>query len=187
MNAARLHDSERLQRVAGLLQDGEPYSTREIMMGARVCAVNSCIAELRQNGFKISCKRVAGVFYYRVLRWDSGYPANPPRFARSSGRAYDPAKSRSWKQFVALRANLERLEPFAAGVPLAVSMTFNFIKPKGAKREHHTVRGDLTNLAKGIEDALNGIAYHDDSQIVQLSLVKVYSDKEGVDVWIEEL
>ena len=47
MHAARLADSPRLQRVLEVLSDGREHSTLEISQQARVCAVNSCIAELR--------------------------------------------------------------------------------------------------------------------------------------------
>jgi biotin operon repressor len=66
MRAARLENSARLQRVAALLSDGREYSTLDIVIGASVCAVNSCIAELRENGFRIACRRVGDVWYYRM-------------------------------------------------------------------------------------------------------------------------
>ena len=50
---ARLSHSPRLQRVLQLLHDREWRSTREIIYKANVCAVNTCIHELRQNGFII--------------------------------------------------------------------------------------------------------------------------------------
>lgn len=45
-----------------------------------------------------------------------------------------------------------------------------------------TRRPDTTNIVKGIEDALNKIAYRDDSMIVGHILRKIYSDKVGVRV-----
>ena len=51
--AARLAHSERLQRVHELLRDGLERSTLEIAIGARCCAVNSVIHELRINGADI--------------------------------------------------------------------------------------------------------------------------------------
>lgn len=56
MKAAKL-TSPRLQRVLTLLKDRRPHTTREIVRKARVCAVNSCIAELRENGAEIICTR----------------------------------------------------------------------------------------------------------------------------------
>jgi hypothetical protein len=46
MHAAPL-SSPRLARVLRLLADGKPHTTREIVRGARVMAVNACVAELR--------------------------------------------------------------------------------------------------------------------------------------------
>lgn len=49
IRAARLDKSERLQRVFWLLADGREHSTWEIV-GLKVAAVNSAIAELKADG-----------------------------------------------------------------------------------------------------------------------------------------
>ena len=67
MSHAKLESSERLQRVYEYLSDGEPHSTRDIIINADVCAVNSCIDELRSNGKEIRCKRNGKVFEYTLL------------------------------------------------------------------------------------------------------------------------
>ena len=74
MHAARPSHSKRLQRVLALLSDGQWHSTRDIVDRAHVCAVNSCIAELRWNGCWIETRRrpaLAGdsavVFEYRLV------------------------------------------------------------------------------------------------------------------------
>lgn len=66
MNAADINRSDRLQRVATLLKSGRPYSTMEIINKAQVCAVNSIVAELRENGFDIVCNRLGNVWMYRM-------------------------------------------------------------------------------------------------------------------------
>lgn len=66
MKAARLKNSARLKRVADLLADGREYTTLDIIIGAGVCAVNSCIAELRDNGFDIKCRREGNLWFYRL-------------------------------------------------------------------------------------------------------------------------
>ena len=68
MHAARLGGSGRLQRVLRLLSDGRAYSTREIIQGADVCAVNSCISELRANGIAIMSHVSRGIWFYRLGR-----------------------------------------------------------------------------------------------------------------------
>ena len=71
MHAARLGRSERLRRVHELLSDGLEHSTLEIVLEARVCAVNSIVAELRANGFVIECRQERGshggrIWLYRM-------------------------------------------------------------------------------------------------------------------------
>lgn len=57
MHAASL-SSPRLVRVLKLLSDGRAHSTREIARRAHVCAINSCVAELRAHGAEIHCERL---------------------------------------------------------------------------------------------------------------------------------
>ena len=73
IHAARLDRSPRLQRVYKLLLDGMERSTLDIANGAQVCAVNSCIAELRVNGARIECRQIrnpangAPIWLYRMM------------------------------------------------------------------------------------------------------------------------
>ena len=58
MHSARFKRSPRLQRVHALLSDGVEHSTLEISIRAEVCAVNSCISELRDQGAEIHCRQI---------------------------------------------------------------------------------------------------------------------------------
>ena len=53
---ANLSESPRLQRLLKFLSDCKPHTTREIINGANICAVNTAVTELRRNNFDISCK-----------------------------------------------------------------------------------------------------------------------------------
>ena len=53
---ARLESSKRLQRLKEFLSDGRPHTTLEIISGAKVCAVNTAISELRRNGVLVDCR-----------------------------------------------------------------------------------------------------------------------------------
>jgi len=66
MNNAAIASSERLQRVMQVLADGQPHSTRDIIRAANVCAVNSVIAELREQGISIHCHRRGLAWYYQL-------------------------------------------------------------------------------------------------------------------------
>jgi len=66
MNSANLTRSDRLKRVDMCLSDGAEHSTMDIIVTAGVCAVNSIIAELRDNGRKIKCRRVGDRWLYKM-------------------------------------------------------------------------------------------------------------------------
>ena len=74
MHAATLKHSPRLQRVRAFLADARWHSTRDIMAGAHVCAVNSCVSELRANSCEIECRQTVvfgqRLFYYRLVTAD---------------------------------------------------------------------------------------------------------------------
>lgn len=65
MRAASLR-SPRLRRVLRVLSMGGEHSTRDLIRRADVCAVNSCIAELRANGVAVASRVVDGHWYYRL-------------------------------------------------------------------------------------------------------------------------
>jgi hypothetical protein len=66
MNAASIEKSARLGRVLDLLSQGGEYTTLNIIRQAEVCAVNSIVAELRCNGFDITCQRRGDKWFYTL-------------------------------------------------------------------------------------------------------------------------
>lgn len=66
IRAAKLGKSGRMKCVLRLLSMGGEYSTREIIRGADVCAVNSCVAELRANGIDVASRVAGGNWHYRL-------------------------------------------------------------------------------------------------------------------------
>lgn len=71
MRAARLSRSKRLQRALRYMNDGEWHSTRDIVYGADVCAVNAVIPELEANGLKFERKQEGSVHYYKLVTPDA--------------------------------------------------------------------------------------------------------------------
>ena len=67
IHAAKVENSPRLKRVLALLSDHKPHTTRDIIEMAHCCAVNSCVSELRENGYEIACKRIGRSRYEYVL------------------------------------------------------------------------------------------------------------------------
>ena len=50
-----------------------------------------------------------------------------------------------------------------------------------------TVKPDCDNLAKSILDSLNGLAYHDDKQVVELVVKKYYAENAEVKIKLSEV
>lgn len=81
--------------------------------------------------------------------------------------------------------------------PLEVTIEGTFGIPNSASKKlktqmlegliPHTKKPDCDNMAKTPLDALNGIAYDDDSQIVKLNVSKKYGESSKLDILIKEI
>jgi Holliday junction resolvase RusA-like endonuclease len=109
-----------------------------------------------------------------------------PKFVRRGNHvgAYDPGKSKSWKETVKWQVLEQKPEKLQGA--LIMAMVFHLPRPKSLPKKviEHTKKPDLDNLVKAVKDALKGICYHDDSQIVSLRAEKVYSEITGVEITI---
>lgn len=82
-------------------------------------------------------------------------------------------------------------KPLRAEIEVYIKMPKSFSKTKKqraiAGEIRPLIKPDVDNCTKNIFDALNGIVYPDDKQIVELSVKKFYSETEFVKVRIEDL
>ena len=78
-------------------------------------------------------------------------------------------------------------EPFAAKhVPVSMTLDFYIKKPDSVpkKRQHPSVKPDLSKLIRSTEDAMTGILYADDAQVVDIRSRKHYGTPERVEVCV---
>lgn len=117
-----------------------------------------------------------------------------PRFTRN-GRAYDPPKSRAYKKRVREACAKSAPEtPVDGAVRLLVAAYFGIPKSWSRRKKwaafrneiRPTKRPDLSNVLKGVEDALNGLWYEDDAQIVSITCAAWYSDEPRVEILMKE-
>ena len=108
-----------------------------------------------------------------------------------SGFSYTPEPTVSYENLIKL-AWQESQQAKLPDVELSASLFFEFQIPKNKLSKFnkgvcipHTSKPDLDNLAKLILDALNGLAYTDDSQISFLQVSKIYSNEPKVIILIE--
>ena len=101
-------------------------------------------------------------------------------------RAYDPASAREYKGMVSVIAKAAlRGEPRCESGPVFLDLMFGMPVPaswSSRKRANAiagltrpSVRPDIDNLAKAILDALNGVLFKDDGQVVEMKAMKCYS------------
>ena len=98
-----------------------------------------------------------------------------PRFT-TSGHAYnDPAQAEHERCIRAAWIAEHGIEPIGGGCPVAVRAFFYKPLPRSAKGDERdwTQKPDIDNLVKSVLDALNGVAYEDDKQIVELTAAKM--------------
>lgn len=109
----------------------------------------------------------------------------------------DSVREKPWRQVVTLMAmDAMKGAPPMEG-PIVLRLAFTFPRPKahyttkGLRSNaptHHIGKPDASKLARSVEDALNGVAFKDDSAIALLVVTKRYTETTpGVRVEIERL
>lgn len=98
------------------------------------------------------------------------------------------AKTKPWRSALAAEA-LAHFKTPELGV-VALYCDFNFTRPKSHYNKHGALKPsapmfkkskpDLDKLLRSVCDALTGIAWRDDSQVVTALPRKLYSDRPGV-------
>jgi len=118
-----------------------------------------------------------------------------PRF--SNGRTYTPKKTADREnliRFYAMQAFGRDKDPVS--FPLEVTIVATYTPPTSATKARkaamlegeikYTKKPDADNIAKLVCDSLNNVVYTDDSNIVNLSVVKTYGNKDEIYVVIRK-
>lgn len=121
-----------------------------------------------------------------------------PRFSRRGKyvSTYDPPKSRGYKEYIKQIARQElHIEPLTGSIRINVKVYIG-IQKAGSKLTRRkkqdgiirpTVKPDTDNYYKAVSDALTGILWEDDNQIVEIHVGKWYSDQPRVEIEVEEI
>jgi len=105
----------------------------------------------------------------------------------------DPkGRIKAWEETVKRAAiaymALEDRDMFEAGEPLVVTVDIWMPQAKSNKTKFHTQTPDTSNLYYLPENALKGICYHDDSQVVHIVGKKKWefheSEKHSMGIWV---
>lgn len=122
-----------------------------------------------------------------------------PKFSTFGGypKAYTPQKTVNYENLVKMAFQASGSKGYDKGIQLRAEITAYFPIPKSTSNNKrfemlygvimHTKKPDADNVAKSILDALNGLAFYDDSQICELRVCKMYSDEPRAEVTIREI
>lgn len=100
-------------------------------------------------------------------------------------------RTRAWRDRVADEAR-EHLEGFGHGMltgAVGIRVVFTMVRPAGhfgkrgllpSARRRPTVKPDIDKLLRAILDALTGVAYRDDAQVVRVDALQFYIDDPTV-------
>ena len=122
------------------------------------------------------------------------YGKGRPRFTRN-GHTYTPAETTNYENLVRLAYQQAGCEKLEGEIVATIKAVYPIPKSTSKKKRAEmlavnirpTVKPDCDNIAKTILDALNKIAYDDDSQVVGLGVVKVYGEVAKVIVELKEV
>ena len=117
-----------------------------------------------------------------------------PRVTRHG--TYTPAKSRKYKELVRQSYLEEYPDAEQMTGPIRMDCIISTGIPKSASRQKKmdmitgkllpTKKPDIDNIEKAIQDALNGLAYEDDKQIIRHYADKQYSETPCVLVYLRQ-
>ncbi len=110
--------------------------------------------------------------------WTDGRPATKGSWQVNRNGSVRPQiqRERPWANAVAWSAKAAGIRPIAGAV--RVTLEFHLLRP--AKPAHpYPSRGDIDKLVRSCLDALTGIGYADDAQVVEVIARKQWAGERG--------
>jgi Holliday junction resolvase RusA-like endonuclease len=119
-----------------------------------------------------------------------------PKFARRGKyvQTYTPEQTENYENLIRW-AYMQNHDRSSANDPVCLRITAVYPVPASAPKkrraamlageERPTVKPDFDNLAKVVSDAINGIAWGDDTCVVDARVIKVYGEVPEVRVYFD--
>lgn len=94
------------------------------------------------------------------------------------------AELMAWRSLIAMEARKAGCQPIEGAIE--IKLNFFYLRPKSVKRPLPIVAPDLDKQIRSVLDALTGVAYLDDGQVVGIQATKRYGDRAGVSVEVTD-
>ena len=124
-----------------------------------------------------------------------GEPTGKGRPRHSKYKTYTPAKTKAVENNIAYFYKVNIGHYFEGYVKLKLDLYYSIAKSDSKKKKlmklnnelRPNKKPDIDNVVKLVADALNEVAYKDDTQIIELECRKFYSDIPRIEITIEDL
>lgn len=120
-----------------------------------------------------------------------------PRFSRRSGTVYTPSATKKKEQEIEKAWRSGGYMMFPKDVYLRVKIEAFFSIPKAFSKAKHAMaidgilkpakKPDADNILKLGLDALNGVAYADDKQVISCECIKAYAETPQMVITVSEM
>ena len=124
-----------------------------------------------------------------------GEPVGKGRPRHGKYKTYTPAKTKSVENNIACFYKVNVGHYYEGYVRLKLDLYYSIAKSDSKKKKMMKLNNelrpnkkpDIDNVVKLVADALNEVAYKDDTQIIELECRKFYSDIPRMDITLEDL
>jgi Holliday junction resolvase RusA-like endonuclease len=124
-----------------------------------------------------------------------GEPTGKGRPRHGKYKTYTPAKTKAVENNIAYFYKVNIGHYFEGYVKLKLDLYYSIAKSDSKKKKlmklnnelRPNKKPDIDNVVKLVADALNEVAYKDDTQIIELECRKFYSDIPRIKITIEDL
>ena len=125
-----------------------------------------------------------------------GKPQGKARPRLSYGRIKTPEETVIYENYIKLLYKSQIKQYFEGPIKVVINCFYPIAKSDSKKKKQAKLNGDIRpynikpdadNVIKVICDALNKVAYNDDTQVVELIANKHFADRPRVEVTIEDL
>lgn len=135
---------------------------------------------------------------YKFTVYTKAIGKERPRFNMPQKRTYTPQKTKNYEETIKLSFQKKygfKINPSANEIYIKINVEFAVPKSYSKKKKQELIdwkqgymhTPDADNIAKAVLDALNGVVYKDDKQVVGLLVLKCYGEKDKVDIEIMEV
>lgn len=122
-------------------------------------------------------------------------PKQRPRKGKY-GNIYTPTKTKNYEELIGMSFKLNAgsgFKPFESHVTLTIINVCKFPKKFNKEQRERASSGsirpvsrpDIDNIIKSVMDGLNGVAFKDDSQVVNITAGKIYGNENYIQIIVK--